>query len=123
MTKPSEWLKSWFFPTTSKETESEIDSLNVKNIHYVSLVIGIVQTISLVVFLIMNHNRIVTIQNDKKLYTCTKEILKYRIAGMQMIEIQIGRMLCSPEALKTPLKNQVRQNVQPSTGRGIAKLR
>jgi hypothetical protein len=65
----------------------------------------------------------VTIQNDKKLYTCTKEILKYRIAGMQMIEIQIGRMLCSPEALKTPLKNQVRQNVQPSTGRGIAKLR
>ena len=65
----------------------------------------------------------VTIQNDKNLYTCTKEILKYRIAGMQMIEIQIGRMLCSPEALKTPLKNQVRQNVQPSTGRGIAKFR
>ena len=28
----------------------------------------------------------VTIQNDKKLYTCTKEILKYRIAGMQMKE-------------------------------------
>ena len=71
----------------------------------------------------MNDTILVTIQNDKKLYTCTKEILKYRIAGMQMIEIQIGRMLCSPEALKTPLKNQVRQNVQPSTGRGIAKLR
>jgi hypothetical protein len=67
--------------------------------------------------------KIVTIQNNKKLYTCTKEILKYRIAGMQMIEIQIGRMLCSPEALKTPLKNQVRQNVQPSTGRSIAKFR
>ena len=65
----------------------------------------------------------VTIQNDKKLYTCTKELLKYRIAGMQMIEIQIGQTLCSPEALKTPLKNQVRQNVQPSTGRGIAKFR
>ena len=58
----------------------------------------------------------VTIQNDKKLYTCTKEILKYRIAGMQMIEIQIGRMLCSPEALKTTLKNQVGQNAQPSVG-------
>ena len=26
----------------------------------------------------------VTIQNDKKLYTCTKEILKYRIEGLQM---------------------------------------
>ena len=46
----------------------------------------------------------VTIQNDKKLYTCTKEILKYRIAGMQMKEIQIGHTLCSPETLKTPLK-------------------
>ena len=67
--------------------------------------------------------KVVTIQNNKKLYTCTKEILKYRIAGMQMKEIQIGHTLCSPEALKTPLKNQVRQNVQPSTGRGIAKLR
>ena len=65
----------------------------------------------------------VTIQNDKKLYTCTKEILKYRIAGMQMKEVQIGHTLCSPEALKTPLKNQVRQNVQPSTGCGIAKFR
>ena len=64
-----------------------------------------------------------TIQNNKKLYTCTKEILKYRIAGMQMKEVQIGHTLCSPETLKTPLKNQVRQNVQPSTGRGIAKLR
>ena len=40
-----------------------------------------------------------------------------------MIEIQIGHTLCSPETLKTPLKNQVRQNVQPSTGRGIAKFR
>ena len=26
----------------------------------------------------------VTIQNDKNLYTCTKEILKYRIAGLRM---------------------------------------
>ncbi|WP_407720830.1 hypothetical protein [Ruminococcus sp. JE7B6] len=60
---------------------------------------------------------------QQKLYTCTKEILKYRIAGMQMKELQIGQTLCSPEALKTPLNNQVRQNVQPSTGRGIAKLR
>ena len=65
----------------------------------------------------------VTIQNNKKLYTCTKEILKYRIAGMQMKEIQIGHTLCSPETLKTPLKNQVRQNAQSSVGRGIAKFR
>ena len=52
-----------------------------------------------------------------------------------MKEVQIGHTLCSPEALKTPLKNQapealktplknqVRQNAQPSVGRGIAKFR
>ena len=40
-----------------------------------------------------------------------------------MKKVQIGHTLCSPEALKTPLKNQVRQNAQPSAGRGIAKFR
>jgi len=40
-----------------------------------------------------------------------------------MKEIQIGHTLCSPETLKSPLKNQVRQNAQPSVGRGIAKFR
>ena len=40
-----------------------------------------------------------------------------------MKEIQIGHTLCSLETLKTPLKNQGRQNVQPSVGRGIAKFR
>ena len=40
-----------------------------------------------------------------------------------MKEKQIGHTLCSPETLKTPLKNQVRQNAQPSTGRSIAKFR
>ena len=30
---------------------------------------------------------LVTIQNDKKLYTCTKEILKYRIAGLRMKKV------------------------------------
>ena len=29
----------------------------------------------------------VTIQNDKNLYTCTKEILKYRIAGLRMKKV------------------------------------
>ena len=72
---------------------------------------------------IKSKRKFVTIQNNKKLYTCTKEILKYRIAGMQMKEIQIGHTLCSPETLKTPLKNLVRQNAQSSVGRGIAKFR
>ena len=32
-------------------------------------------------------NEIVTIQNDKNLYTCTKEILKYRTAGLRMKKV------------------------------------
>ena len=40
-----------------------------------------------------------------------------------MKEVQIGHTLCSPETLKSPLKNQVRQNAQPSAERGIAKFR
>ena len=88
MTKPSDWLKSWFFPAMSKETKSEIDALNVKNIHYVSLVIGIVQTISLVVFLITNHNRIneseviyAVIRVGMSIVLC---VLGYLIAGSLM---------------------------------------
>ena len=33
------------------------------------------------------YDTMVTIQNDKKLYTCTKEILKYRIAGLRMKKV------------------------------------
>ena len=33
------------------------------------------------------YKSFVTIQNDKNLYTCTKEILKYRIAGLQMKKV------------------------------------
>ena len=53
MKKYSKWLYDWFFPKTDKDTKSEIDSLNVKNIHSVSLVVGIVQMVSLILFLIM----------------------------------------------------------------------
>lgn len=33
------------------------------------------------------NKKMVTIQNDKNLYTCTKEILKYRIAGLRMKKV------------------------------------
>lgn len=46
--------KSYIFPKTDKETKHEIDILNTKNIHYVSLTVGIIQLISLVVFIIVN---------------------------------------------------------------------
>lgn len=52
----------------------------------------------------------------EKLYTCTKEIMKYRIAGLRMKKVQIVYTLCFPEAPKTSLKNRVRQDAQPSIG-------
>ena len=43
---------------------------------------------ALMIGLGLNNNKIkVTIQNDKNLYTCTKEILKYRIAGLRMKKV------------------------------------
>lgn len=58
MKKCSEWIKGWFMPQMSMDTTYEIHTLNIKNIYYVSLVVGIVQTISLVIFLLMNMSKL-----------------------------------------------------------------
>lgn len=58
MKKCSEWIKGWFLPYVSMDTEREIHTLNIKNIYYVSLVVGIVQTVSLVIFLLMNMSKL-----------------------------------------------------------------
>ena len=55
MKKIIEKLKSYMFPKTDKAAKFEIDTLNIKNIYYVSLVVGIVQLISIIVFIIANH--------------------------------------------------------------------
>ena len=55
MKKIIEKLKSYIFPKTDKAAKLEIDTLNIKNIYYVSLVVGIVQLISIIVFIIANH--------------------------------------------------------------------
>ena len=52
MKKRSEWIKNWFLPKTGIDTKFEIHTLNIKNIYYVSLVVGIVQAVSLAIFLI-----------------------------------------------------------------------
>lgn len=54
MKRCSEWLKDWFLPKTGIDTKYEIHTLNIKNIYYVSMVVGIVQTLSLAVFMIIN---------------------------------------------------------------------
>lgn len=51
-----EWIKSFMSPKADRETKREIISLNINNIYYVSLVVGIVQTVSLIFFIIFNTN-------------------------------------------------------------------
>lgn len=58
MKKSMKWIKSWFLQTKDKEIKAEIDTLNTKNIYYVSLIVGIVQCVSLVIFLILNSGKI-----------------------------------------------------------------
>ena len=88
MKKRTEWIKDWFFPAMSRETKNEIDSLNVTTIHYVSLVVGVVQLISLIIFFIINHNRITdtevigaAIRVGLSVFLC---LLGYFIAGSLM---------------------------------------
>ena len=50
MNKLTDWLKSWFSPVVDQSTKFEIDTMNAKNIYYVSLIVGIIQAISLAVY-------------------------------------------------------------------------
>lgn len=51
-------IRSWILPKPDKKVESEIDMLNIKTLYFISLVIGIVQTASLVLFLLTKHSDI-----------------------------------------------------------------
>jgi diguanylate cyclase (GGDEF)-like protein len=53
MKKLTNWLKLWFFPKTDKEIEYEIDTLNINNIYYLSITLGIIQTLTLIVYIII----------------------------------------------------------------------
>ena len=50
----SEWIKSWLISKPDKETKSEIDTLNTRNIHYVSLIVGLIQLLSLGIYFVAN---------------------------------------------------------------------
>lgn len=52
MKRCSEWFKYWFLPKADVDIKAEIHTLNIKNIYYVSLVVGIVQTVSLAIFML-----------------------------------------------------------------------
>lgn len=46
------FIRHWLLPKHDKEIDSEIDMLNIKTIHYVSLAECVVQTVCLIVFLL-----------------------------------------------------------------------
>ena len=51
----------------------------------VTMILAFLSVFAFVFILVLKN--LVTIQNDKKLYTCTKEILKHRIEGLQMKKV------------------------------------
>ena len=55
MNKITEFFNTWFFPDEDKETKIEIDTLNIKTTRSLSLIVGIVQTISLITYIIVHH--------------------------------------------------------------------
>lgn len=52
------WIKSWLISKPDEETKSEIDTLNTRNIHYVSLIIGLIQLLSLGIYFVANFSDI-----------------------------------------------------------------
>lgn len=48
------YFRKWFFPSTERCTNIEIDSSNLKNIFYLSLVVSCIQFVALMVFIISN---------------------------------------------------------------------
>lgn len=50
-----EKIKYWGFPKTDKATEEEIDRLNLNSVFYASIVVGLVQAVSLIVYIIGSH--------------------------------------------------------------------
>lgn len=56
-------IKSWILLKTDKEVDSEIDMLNIKTLYFISLIVGIVQAVSLVLFFLSKGSEISDPQN------------------------------------------------------------
>lgn len=57
MNKITERFIYWFSPHTDKETEREIDRLNLNNVFYASIIVGAIQTFSLVFYIFFNMDK------------------------------------------------------------------
>lgn len=60
MKKITDFIRYWGFPETDKEIDRELDLLNIGNIHYTAIVIGIVQALSIFVYLGFHRDMIGT---------------------------------------------------------------
>ena len=56
---------TWLFAPTGREVDREVDMINNTNIYYISLIVGIVQLISLTIFVIINFNSLGKEENLK----------------------------------------------------------
>lgn len=54
MNKITDLFKYWFLPHTDKETYEEIDRLNLNSVFYASIVVGAIQSVSIVFYIIFN---------------------------------------------------------------------
>ena len=50
--------KAWILPKTDKSVDVEIDLLNLSNIYHFTIVIGIVQILSMIIFSVSRHNMV-----------------------------------------------------------------
>ena len=56
---------TWLFAPTGRDVDREVDMINNTNIYYISLIVGIVQLISLSIFVIINFNSLGKEENFK----------------------------------------------------------
>ena len=98
MNKLINWLKLWFFPKTDKDIEYEIDILNLNNIFYLSIALGVVQTVTLAVYIIIGAS------SDKGFASVPFVSLGSSIALCLFAFIITRKLLASPDTVRDHAK-------------------
>lgn len=68
-------IKRWFFPKNDPQIDREIDMLNIKTTYYVSLIVCVVQAISLLVFIITMRKDFGSSQTVHSVFNVSTSIL------------------------------------------------
>ena len=74
------YIRKWFFPETDKYTNYEIDSSNLRNIYYVSLVVSCVQFVALAVYIISHFSEITSQSVIESMLSVASSIVIFLIA-------------------------------------------